>query len=392
MSGETGCGEAAHLRGPGMGAHDDFESKYMARLSVLLTGAGVQIGYAKDRAGIDTGLHLFGHTPAGKAATHTRVWFQVKGKHASTLPLSEFEASETVPARVPVSYVEFWISAPEPIYLAIWVESAGVFIAEDVRDIVDRQWPANSFYEARAGLGKETTLRVDRTRVLDEDRLGQMLAHRSMRIDGPSFRGRPLGHRLDPLRSQIGVCEPGFFARLVDSLLGAHDFRAATSHTADSLSFTIGRLYQTLEWQSPATAEYGVGPDDDFRAEPAIEAVHGQVLVVCDHEPERTGFSTAERDALAEAVAAAPPQTHVLVVFNGADLSGTGGTWRRALRDDLGAFDRLGGTSMVGLEALTFLVLVATLVYLDCAPELTWRVVNYLWSPGDRPAVIGSAG
>lgn len=366
-----------------MGVHDDFESRYRAKLSVLLVGGGIQISYAKDRAGIDTGLHLFAHAPSGKVATHTRVWFQVKGKHATTLPLTDVEASETVPTSVPVKYVEHWIAAPEPVYLTIYVESADMFIAEDVRDIVDRQWPGNSFYAARSDLGREVTLRVDRTRVLDAARLEQMLAHRSMRIDGPSFRGRPLGHRLDPLRSQIGVCEPGLFARLVNRILDAHDFRASTTHAVGSLTFMAGRLYQTLEWQSPAFAEYGFDPDDDFRSEPAREAVHDRVFVVCDTAPERTGFTTAERDALEHALASAPPGAHVLVIFNGPDLSGTGGTWRSALRDDLGALSRADGTSMIGLEAMTFLVLVATLVYLDVVPELTWRHVSYLWSPGD---------
>jgi hypothetical protein len=366
-----------------MGDHDDFESKYMAKLSVLLAGGGVQVSYAKDRAGIDTGLHLFAHAPGGMVATHTRVWFQIKGKHATTLPLTDFEASGTVPTSVPVEYVEHWIAAPEPVYLAIYVESADVFIAEDVRDIVDRQWPGNSFYATRNGLGKHVTLRVDRTRVLDAARLEQMLAHRSMRIDGPSFRGRPLGHRLDPLRSQIGVCEPGLFNRLLNRILGAHDFRVATTHTVGSLTFMAGRLYQTLEWQSPAFAEYGFGPDDDFRSEPALEVVHDHVLVVCDSAPERRGFTTAERDALEQAITNSPPEAHVLVVFNGADLSGTGGTWRRTLRDDVGTFARAAGASMIGLEAMTFLVLVATLVYLEVVPELTWRHVNYLWSPED---------
>jgi hypothetical protein len=46
-----------------------------------------------------------------------------------------------------------------------------VFIAEDVRDIVDSQWPGNSFYADRSDLGREVTLRVDRTRVLDAARL-----------------------------------------------------------------------------------------------------------------------------------------------------------------------------------------------------------------------------
>ena len=258
------------------------------------------------------------------------------------------------------------------------MESTDSFIAEDVRDVVERQWPGSGFYAARSALGKSVTLRVNKSCVLDGARLHQMLAHRSMRIDGPSFRGRPLGHRLDPLRSQIDVCERELFVSVLERILASHDFRAADASTIGSLTFKPGRLYQTLEWQSPAFAEYGFGPGDDFRSEPPLEAAHGHVLITCDSEPGRTDFTTAEREAFEQALSSAHPDAKVLVIFNAPDLSGTGGTWRSALRD-IGAFDRAAGVSMIGLEALTFLVLVATLVYLDVVPDLSWRHINYQW-------------
>lgn len=34
----------------------------------------------------------------------------------------------------------FWYTAPEATYLAVYVEDLDVFLAEDVRDVVDRQW------------------------------------------------------------------------------------------------------------------------------------------------------------------------------------------------------------------------------------------------------------
>ncbi len=37
-----------------------------------------------------------------------------------------------------------------------------------------------------------------------------------------------------------------------------------------------------------------------------------------------------------------------------------------------------GGWRQLGLEALTYLVLVSTLVYLDFAAELDWDHANYL--------------
>lgn len=37
-----------------------------------------------------------------------------------------------------------------------------------------------------------------------------------------------------------------------------------------------------------------------------------------------------------------------------------------------------GGWHQLGLEALTYLVLTATLVYLEFAPDLDWRHASYL--------------
>jgi hypothetical protein len=63
--------------------------------------------------------------------------------------------------------------------------------------------------------------------------------------------------------------------------------------------------------------------------------------------------------------------------LNTPDLSGTGGLWRRTLRD-LEFHNTYTRVRQVGLEAITFLVLVTTLVYLDLAPEIAWDHVNYL--------------
>ena len=75
-----------------------------------------------------------------------------------------------------------------------------------------------------------------------------------------------------------------------------------------------------------------------------------------------------------------PPraETSPTVIFNSCDLSGTGGLWRRTL-NDLGVRDAYAQVRRVGLEAITFLVLVTTLVYLDLAQELAWEHVNYLY-------------
>jgi hypothetical protein len=186
---------------------------------------------------------------------------QVKSKRAETLSLESFQTRARIDVSVQVDHLQFWYAVPEPVYLVVYVEAADAFVAEDIRDIVERQWPAGSFYPAVAEMGATVTVHVDRHRVLDGARLDAMLAHRSMRIDGPAFRGRPLGHRFDPLRSQIDVCAPELFERLARRLLEAHDFRLThAGRVTRDLSTAQGRLYQTLEWQSPVFAEFGMGP------------------------------------------------------------------------------------------------------------------------------------
>lgn len=67
----------------------------------------------------------------------------------------------------------------------------------------------------------------------------------------------------------------------------------------------------------------------------------------------------------------------MVLFFRAKDLSGTGGTWRSFLRDDVRMPGSEIAASMLGTEVLTGLVLTATLVYLDLAPDLSFTTVNY---------------
>jgi hypothetical protein len=248
---------------PDTGESDVFEAAYMAKLKALLTPHGLVLIYDRDRAAIDTGLHLFLEGDGARQASQVRVWFQAKGKMAGTLPLKTYRAAQTVAVKVKVDHLRFWVAAPEPVYLVVYVESGDEFIAEDVRDIVERQWPHGAFYSEVPASRGEVTLRVATTAKLDGARVAAMLRHRSMRIDGPAFRGRPIGHRFDPIRSQIATPLPATFDRLVEQILAAHDFRGSeTVDITPDLKIVRGRLYETLSWQSPAFAEYGYGPTD----------------------------------------------------------------------------------------------------------------------------------
>lgn len=363
---------------PGPGESDVFEAVYIAKLKALLAPHGLVLDYERDRAAIDTGLHLFLEGTGARQTSQVRVWFQAKGKMAGTLPLEDYRSTQTVAVKVKVDHLRFWFAAPEPVYLVVYIESGDEFIAEDVRDIVERQWPRGTFYAEVPDSQDKVTLNVASTAKLDGPRVAAMLRHRSMRIDGPAFRGRPLGHRYDPIRSQIASLPPATFDRLVERILTAHDFRETeTTDIAPDLKIVRGRLYETLSWQSPAFAQYGYDPTDDFRVEPSYETLHGEVVLTVDRRNRRTTLSRAELAAIARLAEPLRADTSLAVIFNSPDLSGTGGLWRRTLRD-LEFRETYTQVRQIGLEAITFLVLVTTLVYLDLAPEIAWDHVSYL--------------
>lgn len=184
----------------GMGEHDELENRYLPQFEALLSRSGVVIAYRHDRAGIDTGLHLFAQsektTPKGEArpywrALASRVWFQLKGIHASTLPAADFAHADQVTVKVGVDHLKFWFASPEPVYLVVYVESVDTFLGIDVRELVERQW-GGDFYAFLRDRGGDVSVHIPTEAVMSPERIAAMVSHRSMRIDGPAFRGRPL--------------------------------------------------------------------------------------------------------------------------------------------------------------------------------------------------------
>lgn len=132
--------------------------------------------------------------------------------------------------------MRIWYAAPEATYLVVYVGAIDGFLAEDVRDIVDRQGGVDFLRPDHFGVQETITVHVATDALLDDrmlDSLDSMVAHRSMRIDGPAFRGRPLGHRLDPLRCGLAELDPDVFDRVVDDLLAAHLFTAIRERRRD---------------------------------------------------------------------------------------------------------------------------------------------------------------
>lgn len=394
-----------------MSNHDQFENRYMGRFEALLSELGLVVRYQRDRAGIDTGLHLFGTEAALPISRNSsgpywyplasRVWFQLKGKHSSTLNAQDFATASSVPVPVEVDHLKYWFAAPEPVYLVVYVESVDIFIGVDVRELVDRRWGPGFYPAMNAHQGATITVHVPTDAVIDTARLGRMDAHRSMRIDGPAHRGRPLGHRFDPLRSVLTCPPPQVWLDVVMSLLAAHDFVEHSRLHVGELTILHGVLHQTLLWQSPALTEYGWGPGQLLRDEALPEHLVGPVCLVLDTATSRRSLTDEEQAVIKSLPHSASfhriddkaddgldlscdtddfddeteiEEAMLAVLFRGKELSGTGGTWRSAKS----AAQR--PHRLIGMEALSYLLLVSTLVYLEHAPHLHWDHVNYLYA------------
>jgi len=370
----------------GMGEHDELENRYLPRFETMLSESGVVVEYRRDRAGIDTGLHLFAREEKTTKNKHDkrpywralagRVWFQLKGVHASTMSADEFHEAKHVTVKVGVEHLKFWFAAPEPVYLVVYVEAVDTFVGVDVRELVEREW-GQTFYASMRDRSGEVTVHVSTAALINPERVASLVNHRSMRIDGPTFRGRPLGHRMDPLRSLLAY-PPNERWVEVSRVLQVHDFREASRRQVGELMVLHGTIAQTLLWQSPAFAEYGYRYLGEVRDEPAPEQVFGDVCVIFDGTKDRTTLSVEEAAAASELIdAAATNEESLVVFFRGRDLSGTGGLWRSTARGST-ASGWSGSWHQLGLEALSFLVLTATLVYLEFAPDLDWDHANYL--------------
>jgi hypothetical protein len=214
--------------GPTIGVPDQFESEYTEQFRAKLARRGLFIKYERDRAGIDLGLHLFQPT-AKRSPTRpslTKVWFQLKGHTEEAFPTDRLAGMPLVPCpKLEVETVGLWLASPEVVYLVVYLEATNEFIGEDVRDIVARQAPEALADLNLLGSGHKTmTLNLDRRAVLDEAAFDRMLSHGALRIDGPQWRGRPLGHNLDPMRSEINPLETADYLKLVDRLLEAHGY------------------------------------------------------------------------------------------------------------------------------------------------------------------------
>lgn len=377
--------ESEHM--VGMAAADELEERYMARFSSLVAGRGVLIDYRKDRFGVDSGLQFYvegakadskGHERKYFHATTVRVWFQFKGIQETTLSAEDFAAKDSVAVQVEIEHLKFWYASPEPVYVTFYVESVDQFLAIDAREFVDQKWGQTFYSEMETHTADKVSVSIPTDLVLTPERLDTMLSHRSMRIDGPAFRGRPLGHRIDPLRSELATPSDDLWAALVAGVLAAHEYELLDTERVADVEVQRGRLRQTLLWQSPAFTEIGFTDPEDIRVEGKPESLFGDVLLFLDHAEARERFTDEERSLIDKSTDQTNLGLTYALFLRGPDLSAHGGLWRATLgQTPLANHDPRW--SSLGLEALSYLVLTCTLIYLDHAPQLKWELTNYIY-------------
>ena len=189
------------------------------------------------------------------------------------------------------------------MYLVLYAEAIDAFLAKDVRARSLSNAAGLPWLKTIEGTQQTTTLHLSVTATL-ESALQRMPRHRTLRLDGPDFRGRPPGHRFDPMRSELRPLRSNDFVALVLRLLEAHEFRqtreidlpARLERPIGELVAIVGRLYLTYEWVSPLFTEFGCSPGTDFRIEARPNFAHGDVLVVIHSQPTGRPVRTKDLD------------------------------------------------------------------------------------------------
>lgn len=374
---------------PIVGKDDLLERRYTNKFRCLTEPFGEFIKYEFDRAAVDLGLHLTTPSttkPGAEDVSTTKVWFQLKGYHASTLSKEEYESKEFISyAGVKVEQVKFWYASPEPIYFTVYVESMDLFLSEDVRDIVDKNWGEAILNPATLGDQKTITLRLEKDSILTQDRLAEMIKHRSLRIDGPSFRGRPLGHRLDPLRCSLAEMEPEVFEAIVRRLLKEHQYEIEESldikalfpeDSEDKANLLYGTLHLTYEWIYQITTAFAPNTED-FRIEGSPSTAQGKCAILIHSQVEHYPELEATKEMIK--VIENKGMEHFLVFAN-LNLIGDDSAYVCSYVSAQNEANFNQGVLPQGLSELAFSLLTATLVYLDFRDKIFFELVNYLWS------------
>src|SRR3954464_7214560 len=87
-----------------------FEDDYTLKFKQLVLGRGLLIDFERDRARVDVGMML---SRLGRLElSGTKVWFQLKGIHASTLSAEQLLKDGFASRSLPLDDLRFWYAAP----------------------------------------------------------------------------------------------------------------------------------------------------------------------------------------------------------------------------------------------------------------------------------------
>lgn len=366
-----------------------FEDEYTDLFVSRFRQRGVRVKYERDRAARDIGIHLT--APGSLDLSDVRVWFQLKGLHSETFSADRLAQAASVPVSLDVDDIKKWYAAPEAVYIVVYLEASNEFIGQDLRDLVDQEFAdwKGTFASKMEGLSQRTvTLHVSTESVFDEAMIGSLLRHKSMRVDGPAWRGRPLGHRFDPLRTELANLDAETFTELVEALLTAHDYRIdrqldaasilrSVADGTDEAFLSVGTMHSTYEWPFSLGVQYGVSEGTDFREEGQLFRIQGRTAVLVH---SHVGSHAAP--------AAGAEETLASLREDGVEKMLVIGNAPEALL--LASYKPLLGElcdAPQGNGSLAYSVLTAPLIFMAFQDRLKWKFVNYLWDDEDRPPV-----
>lgn len=298
---------------------DEGEQIYLAAFMQMAGKYGVGIKYSLDRAALDLGLHLTAPlAPGKKGVTGSRVWFQFKGigQGKNGLSKEKFDRITHISQSVKLEHLRQWYRYAEPVYLTVYVEAVDKFFAVDVHELVDERWGDSvfkdeTFADEKGEVPESVTIHVPKTAEVNESFWRGLRRHRSMRRDGATYQGRPLGHSHDFQARVPQIMEPVLFDDVVGELLTAHRYRLYAIGDAypiypggraagDVVSVSIGKLFEPFQYDLYMTREL-IPDEDGYRADGQTLKVQGPCAVII-HSSVRTQPDQAVLKELAKAL------------------------------------------------------------------------------------------
>jgi hypothetical protein len=300
---------------------DEGEQIYLAAFMQMASKHGVSIRYSLDRAALDLGLHLTApFEPGKKSVTSSRVWFQFKGigQGKNGLSKEKFDEITDISQSVKIEHLRQWYRYAEPVYLTVYVEAIDKFFAVDVHNLVDERWGDNvfkdeTFTDDKGKLAESVTIYLPKTAEVDESFWKGLSKHRSMRIDGATYQGRPLGHSHDIQARVPRIMEPVLFDDVIGQLLTMHRYRLYAVGDAyplypggraagDIASISIGKLFEPFQYDLYMTREL-IPDEDGYREDGQTLKVQGLCAVIT-HSSVKTKPDPSVLKELAKALEA----------------------------------------------------------------------------------------